>query len=318
MPRSVKRKVSRKRNPKYNTKKIKKIKKKLTKKISSQKGGLIRGQRGPIGQRGSRGPIGQRGSRGPWGSKIVPTAELKEVIQRLKPVKKKKKEKKKETISKELRQIFNSLGENKPLINYYKILNSNDPKIKKIVKNIKKTQEIKQLNKLFFNSNIKQSEKLKYLNIRNNLNISKRKILNFANKIIFKKVTQINSENKNLVKKLIEKDYIKLKLNKNNQIFLELNNKKLKNNKILDNLGLAMYKIDNLSYNSSKGPQFKSQIYKILDKIKSKNDLNVIKKYLETKKNIINITIFNDINNYIKNIEEKNPYEYEYFNSQRE
>ena len=294
MPSSVKRKVSRKRIPKYNTKKIKKIKKKLTKKISSQKGGF-------------KGPKGSRGS------KKVPTTELLEVIQGLKHVKKikKKKEKKQETISKELRQIFNSLGENKPLINYYKILNSKDPNIKKIVNNIKdKTQEIQQLNKLFFNSNIKQSEKLKYLNIRNNLNISKGKILNFANKNKFEKVTQIKSNNKNLVKKLIEQDYIKLKLNQNKQIFLELNNQKLKNNKILDNLGLSLYKIDNLSYKSYTGPQFKSQLYKILYEIESKNDLNVIKEYLETKKNNIDINIIKNINEYIKIIEGKNPYEY--------
>lgn len=305
MPCSVKRKASRKRNPKYNTKKIKKIKKKITKKIGSQKGGL---------------KVKVRSNYVP--TKNVPTTKLQKVIQGLIPVNKKKiqekkQEEKQEPISKELRQIFNSLGENKPLINYYKMLNSNDQKIKKIVELLKdKSQNIQKLNKLFFNSNIKQSEKLKYLNIRNNLNISKGKILNFANKNIFEKVTQIKSNNKNLVKKLIEQDYIKLKLNQNKQIFLELNNQKLKNNKILDNLGLSLYKIDNLSDKSYKGPQFKRQMFEILYKIKSKNDLNVIKEYLETKKNKIDITNFNE---YIKTKKKKiNHHHYEYNTSTRE
>ena len=99
--------------------------------------------------------------------------------------------------------------------------------------------------------------------------------------------------------KLFEKDYIKLRLNKNSHVFLELNNKKLKNNNILDNLGLAMYKIDNLSQKTHHIPQFQRQIYKFLNNIKSKNDLKVIKDYLKTKKNKIDITNFNE---YIKKI----------------
>jgi hypothetical protein len=264
MPRSVKRKVSRKRIPKYNTKK-----RKLTKKIGSQKGGI--------------------------GFKTKPEKPSK-------PVKGKKYLPSNKS---ELQKVFSYFKNSKPLINYYKMLNSNDPNIKKIVNSLKdKSKKIQQLNRVFFNYKIKQSEKLKYLNITENLNVSKGNMLNFVNRDKFKEVTKINSNNKNLVKKLFETDYIELRLNKNHKVFLELNTNKLKDNQILDNLGLAMYKIDKLSKTPYKFPQFKRQIYKFLNNIKSKNDLNVIKNYLETKINKVEIkNIINYIENKKKNYE---------------